>query len=197
MLIVVSTPDFFEGESQALNQLFKAGLEYFHLRKPNAKLEDYENLLKQIPSAFHQRVHVHEHFQLAEKYAIGGVHLNRRNPQYEGNNTKITISRSCHTLQELKNISHFDYVFLSPIFNSISKQGYQQAFSMEDLRKSAENQLINSKVIALGGITPDNLHIPMSCAFGGVAVLGYIWQNKRFIENFIHINTVYQTFIRK
>ena len=85
-------------------------------------------------------------------------------------NSKITISRSCHTLQELKNISHFDYVFLSPIFDSISKQGYRAAFSMETLEQA--RGIIDEKVFALGGVTLDKITILEQLHFGGIAVYG-------------------------
>ncbi len=188
---------FFSGESEVLNRLFEVGLSFFHLRKPQAKIDDYDRLLSQIDKNFHPRIHVHEHFELADKYALGGVHFNSRSSNYEGVNQQITFSRSCHTLQELTDISAFDYVFLSPIFDSISKRGYKQGFLPSELQAAKDKHLINKKVIALGGISPANLHIPLNYSFGGIAVLGYIWQNNQFEENFIHINTIYQKYTKK
>ena len=68
----------------------------------------------------------------------------------------------------------YEYVFLSPIFNSISKQNYNTKFTLHELHQASDIGLIDSKVIALGGITPDNIATTMQLGFGGAAVLGYI-----------------------
>lgn len=46
-----------------------------------------------------------------------------------------------------------DYLFLSPIFDSISKRGYLSQFSFESLQNAAKEGLIDGKVFALGGVT--------------------------------------------
>ena len=85
---------------------------------------------------------------------------------------------SCHTLEEVHlNKLQSDYVFLSPIFDSISKQGYKAAFTEYILRCAHRDGIIDDKVVALGGITPANARKAMTLGFGGVAVLGDIWQS--------------------
>ena len=42
----------------------------------------------------------------------------------------------------LETRDRFDYVFLSPIYNSISKEGYKSNFNLKDLKESS---LINEK----------------------------------------------------
>ena len=39
-LFVISPPDFFYAEQELLIELFEAGLEGFHLRKPSVKKEE-------------------------------------------------------------------------------------------------------------------------------------------------------------
>ena len=41
-LIVITTPQFFEGEAAAVTSLFQNGLEILHLRKPGASAEEME-----------------------------------------------------------------------------------------------------------------------------------------------------------
>ena len=41
---------------------------------------------------------------------------------------------------------------------------------------AAKEHIIDEKVIALGGITPDNISKIKEYGFGGVAVLGFIWE---------------------
>ena len=68
------------------------------------------------------------------------------------------------------------YVFLSPIFNSISKQGYASAFTPKALFEAKQKGIINEKVVALGGITAANINKIKSYGFGGVALLGDVWR---------------------
>ena len=67
-----------------------------------------------------------------------------------------------------------DYVFLSPIFDSISKQGYKGVFS-ENVLRNAEG-IIDAKVIALGGVTFSAIPWLQSLNFGGAAFLGDVWE---------------------
>ena len=48
-LIVITTPQFFEGEAEAVTSLFQNGLEMLHLRKPGASAEEMGNFLQQLP----------------------------------------------------------------------------------------------------------------------------------------------------
>ncbi|MDD6809054.1 MAG: thiamine phosphate synthase, partial [Bacteroidales bacterium] len=48
--------------------------------------------------------------------------------------TAAMLSVSCHSLEELSaHKAKFDYLFLSPIFDSISKKGYSGRFTREQL----------------------------------------------------------------
>lgn len=44
------------------------------------------------------------------------------------------------------------------------------------MRKAGESGLIDGKVVALGGVTPDKLSELRAWGFGGAAVLGALWQ---------------------
>ena len=66
-------------------------------------------------------------------------------------------------------------MFLSPIFQSISKEGYGSGFSLDGLRNA--KGIIDDKVIALGGICPRTITKLKDIPFGGVAVLGALWGN--------------------
>lgn len=177
-IIVITRPDFFEEEAGEILQLFENGLEILHLRKPKSSLDELERLLQKIPRRYYSRIVLHEYFGLAQKYALRGIHLNRRSPEvpeeYAG-----TVSRSCHSLDEIiRYKSGCNYLFLSPIYDSISKEGYGAAFSGAVLQKACETGLIDKKVYALGGITRKNLSEVCNLGFGGAALLGDIWQRK-------------------
>lgn len=191
--IIITSPEFLSGEATFISKLFSQGLDLLHLRKPEASLEAYKQLLLQIPEQWHNRIVLHEHFELAEEYKLHGIHLNRRCSvvpnAYHG-----SISCSCHTIEEvITQKDSKDYVFLSPIFDSISKVGYHAAFSPTSLKQAAIESVIDEKVIALGGITANNIPLVKEWHFGGVALLGDIWKrmsDPQVDEYLKHIRTL-------
>ncbi len=173
--IVITLPQFIKNEAEYIEQLFENGIDLLHLRKPNSCVEDCERLIKEIHPKWHSKIVVHDHFELSDKYHLYGIHLNQRNNQIPSGFTG-SISRSCHNIEEVKeNKVHYNYVFLSPIFDSISKQGYQHAFTNEALNNAAQKGIIDQKVIALGGITYEKIPQLKDWNFGGAAFLGDIW----------------------
>ena len=191
--ITITSPEFLSGEAIFIDKLFSQGLDLLHLRKPEASLEAYNQLLIQIPEQWHSRIVLHEHFKLAEEYKLHGIHLNRRCSQVP-DSFRGSISCSCHTLGEVKKQKDSkDYVFLSPIFDSISKVGYHAAFSPTSLKQAAIENIIDEKVIALGGITANNISLVKEWHFGGVAFLGDIWKrmsDPQVDEYLNHIRTL-------
>ena len=61
-------------------------------------------------------------------------------------------------------------MFLSPVFDSISKQGYASHFSEEQLRGH-----VDARVMALGGVTAGKIPWLADVGFGGCAFLGYLF----------------------
>lgn len=174
-LILITPPTYFVEEDKIITALFEEGLDYLHLRKPNTAPMFAERLLSLIPEQFHKRIVVHGHFYLKDEYRLKGIHLNHRNPNLP-DNYKGHVSRSCHSLEEVKEYKRdCDYVFLSPVFDSISKLDYHTNLTPEDIRKAHKAGVIDKKVIALGGIDEDNIRQVKDYGFGGAAILGALW----------------------
>lgn len=176
MTIVITLPTFFDGEAGQIAQLLHGSVDLIHIRKPQATAEEVERFIREIPKEFHQRLVLHDHHSLAEKYHLHGVHLNSRNPlPPEG--WHGSVSRSCHTVKEVKEWKEkCDYVSLSPIFDSISKQDYHAAFSAKQLAQAKEESVIDEKVLALGGVTFNRLDEVQRMGFGGGMILGDAWR---------------------
>lgn len=176
-LVVITRPDFFEGETDIVNELFRSGMERLHLRKPKASEDELSVWLQHIDHQYYGRIVLHDCFPLAEIFALGGVHLNSRNPKAPQGILGMTVSRSCHSIREvIQHKSECDYLFLSPIYDSISKEGYGAAFSCIELKRAAEEGIIDSQVFALGGVSLEHIPEIRSLGFGGAAVLGALWQ---------------------
>ena len=177
-LIVITSETFFEREAAAINLLFENGLETLHLRKPFASQPETEVFIEQIRKDYHPRIVLHDYYGLTERYDLKGIHLNRRNQEaFHGGERRFSISRSCHSLEEILVARFCDYVFLSPIFDSVSKVGYKQAFTPQQLEEAKVRNMITERVIALGGITAKNIPIAQQYGFGGIAVLGALWSD--------------------
>ena len=174
-IIVITRPYFFEGEDKYITYLLEQGIYRLHIRKPHASEKEVQALLEKIPQKYYAQVVLHEHPQLVEKYQLQGFHLNSRCPHLP-DGYKGGVSRSCHSLEEVVLYKdQCDYVFLSPIFDSISKEGYGSTFSEETLQEAYKQGIIDSKVIALGGIKPEHASYLEANGFGGMAYLGYVW----------------------
>lgn len=171
-LIAITREDFFDGEAGQLQQLLGKGFWRVHLRKPGASRDAVEDFISQIPQHLRPRISVHDHFDLAVEMGLGGIHLNGRNHTAPDGWHGI-VSRSCHSIEEIIRFSPTtDYMFLSPVFDSISKQGYQSAFDLADLAGSGS---LSEKVFALGGVTPRRIPLLEATGFGGAAMLGAAW----------------------
>ena len=195
-LILLSSENDATGEIETITRLFNAGLKTFHVRKPHWGIEQTQLFLETIPKGFHNKIVLHSHIRLANKFQLKGIHLNETNKELiqELRNYKI-ISASFHSLQDLKeNTFPYQYVFLSPIFDSISKAGYNAKFDLKLLAEELE--LIKRenpslpKIIALGGIDAGNIMKTTELGFSGAALLGAVWQSENPVEMFLNIQSI-------
>ena len=168
-LIAITPEQTLPDEAERIQMLVGAGFDYVHVRKPQMTEEEVHNYLQSLPASLLPRLKMHYFPNLAQQFQLGGLHLNSRCPAtpdgYQGR-----LSRSCHTIAETQCCAGMEYVFLSPIFDSISKVGYSANFSEADLRKS-----VDRKIVALGGVTADRIPWLNDVGFGGCAFLGYLF----------------------
>ncbi len=199
-LIAITKPDFYDGELAFIKRLLESGFDLVHLRKPCTDvaccvnnndvacrvnnndeaccvhIEKIRNLLKELSPEERSKIIVHDYPELYYEFSLKGIHINKnvvKYPEaYQGFRT-----RSCHSLQEVKLYKDdFDYVFLSPIFDSISKEGYKSNFTKEDLELASREGVIDEKVIALGGVTFDKIPFLKDLNFGGAAMMGELYK---------------------
>lgn len=175
-----------------------AGMRRFHLRKPDAKRISIKVLLDQIDPSFLPGVVLHQHHDLLSDYGLTCLHypgtlLSHTDPSLIAaqHQSGITLSTSIHDLQEihdlkaLLSLSVFNYVFYSPVFNSISKPGYLGNIT-SDFRLTKNSA--GPAVIALGGINHHHIQQLFAMNFDGAAVLGAVWNEPGDpLNNFIRI----------
>lgn len=176
-LIAITPPGFRENEQARAEQLLCSGFWRIHLRKPDATADELRHWLDALPAVWHPHIVLHDHYELMYEYAVGGIHLNRRHPEPPCRlRAGVTLSCSCHSLSEVREKTpRMDYVFLSPVYDSISKQGYRSAFTRQQLEEARNQGVLGKAVFALGGVTPARLGEIEQLGFGGAAMLGAAW----------------------
>jgi thiamine-phosphate pyrophosphorylase len=188
-LVVISNPENFANEADQVQQLFNAGLETFHLRKPNSTLAEFEKTLTQLSPAGYKRIVIHQHYKLVEKYNLKGIHLTawfmKNTSESElkqlisiAGKRRLMISGSFHSIEALEATSlKLHYAFLSPLFNSISKKDYPSGININDASIYLKKKR-SFEVVALGGIDESNIQQVKEAGFDGAALLGCLWNDR-------------------
>ncbi|MDO4695299.1 thiamine phosphate synthase [Porphyromonas sp.] len=184
MLVVITPPKASIYEAKVANALFDYGLQRLHLRLPDGKREEYIRFLESVHPPYHHRIVICDHYDLLDQFNLAGIYIPASKKTYripEGLLSPLHIvSTGIHSLEDLKTLSFTpDYVLLSPVFDSISKAGYQSNPKLSELRE--EIKRVPFPILALGGISSENAFECYRRGFDGVAILGNIW-DKRGLE---------------
>lgn len=199
MIVLISPEKNLPHELELLAQLFSAGLEYYHLRKPHFEEDAYRAYLEQIAPQFVDRVMLHNHHHLANVFSVKGIHLEEARWrekksglanfvatfQQKGNQ----VSSSYHEPEDLEQQSVvFDYYMLSPVFGAISKPGYEgRGFNVTKSSK---------KIVGMGGINAQTTPLALSLGFAGVGTLGGIWNAENPVKAFMAIQNAFTKYLK-
>ena len=182
--LVVITPEMdFPKETRWLNKLFAEGLGTLHLRKPGRSSQELLQYLNELDEQYHDRIMVHYKEEVWKDIGIKGIHyqysaLPKEKPGY-------AVSCGCHSWREFMEIEkRVDYAFISPFFDSISKEGYRASKDLLEVPP----ELNTDKAVALGGIQPSNICQILKLKLKGAAVLGTIWESDDPIKAFRKMN---------
>ena len=196
MIVLIAPENDIPNEIEILNQLFKEGLQYYHFRKPHKDYKEHCDYLNQIDQQYHNRIVVHYFHELINKYHLKGIHFQEQkridhidNPSEYFKNLNMfgkSISSSFHEPKDLEECYfEFDYHLLSPVFSSISKEGYQgRGFDVNHIPKL---------IVGMGGINKDTIDKTLKLGFKGVGVLGGVWNTENPVKSFIELKTTYDT----
>jgi thiamine-phosphate pyrophosphorylase len=189
-MIVITNPIPINNEISTIHSLFENGLELLHIRKPDFSEAEIKFFLSKIKLNYRQRLVLHSHHQMALEFGINRIHFTEKTrAETSEENLKdwkvkeFKLSTSIHQIMDFEKLPNvFDYAFFGPVFESISKQNY---ISNLDFKKELQQRKNNkTALVALGGITPDNIKTALEYGFDDVALLGNIWNNNNPIENF-------------
>lgn len=201
MIILISPEQDIDHEIEILHQLFKAGLQYFHFRKPQASLEAHKVYLDQVEVKYHKYIMTHNyHKELCAEYTLKGIHLEEAKWRAQGENLKhyiqqfkdkeFTVSSSYHEPEDLiAQSASFDYTILSPVFAAISKSDMQG--------RGFDVRAIDKLVVGMGGINADTTPEAIALGFKGVGALGGVWNSESPLEAFVTMSTVFERAMKK
>lgn len=188
-MIVITNPIPIVYEIDTIHSLFENGLELLHIRKPNFSEEEMKLFLSKIEMEFRSKLVLHQHHHLAEDFGISRIHFTEKDRiQWNKTSDKFqkpvrSISTSVHTMNDFNSLhTIFEYSFLSPVYQSISKPDYVGEINLLETLKQRTN--FNTNLIALGGITAENISQTLEKGFNDIALLGTIWNSSNPIKNF-------------
>lgn len=188
MVIVISNPTPVEQEHKIINALFDEGLSVFHLRKMDYSRKELNHLIIKINREHHSKIAFHQHHELAEHVGSKRLHYTeqeRKKHAHEIEGFKkgeFILSTSIHNVAAYASLPDiFDYCFLAPVFDSISKPELQSIIT-HDFKLPPRSA---TKIIALGGISSTGIPDVKKYGFDGIAALGTIWQEPdKAVTNF-------------
>ncbi len=196
MQLIIITPEVnIPNETDIINQLFANGLQRLHIRKPDFSADEYRGYIKAIDQKYHSKLVLCGAFELWSEFKLGGVHLNtemRNNEQVWDTIEDIPVkvmSTSFHSWEEIaENGFPYKYVFIGPVFDSISKEGYTASIELAGAKETKEKFSAEGKrcpaLIALSGVGVTDLRYLHKNGFDGAAMLGAIWQSPNPVITF-------------
>ncbi len=196
MLVVISDHQLYLREAVEINRLFQSGMELYHVRHHNISEVDLRSLIEEVESKYLPRIVANHNHTIARDLGITRFHFTEEDrkiwekKKWKNRSENEIYSTSVHSLEDFNKLpDFFEYAFLSPVFDSISKPGYK-AVKFDLSQRDATKR---TKLIGLGGIHSANVHQALEMGYDGVAVLGSIWESEEPVKAFQKINLLVQS----
>lgn len=197
MLAIITSPERIHEESRILRELLQAGAGSVLLRKPGWSMQEYAALINTIDPACYPAIRISQYPELCMQYGLGGVHFGEAAratltplQMEQFNQQHWHTSTSIHTPAMIPVLGNtWRTLLLGPVFNSISKPGYNSRIKATTLLDKTGS---TASIIALGGVDHTNIHLLRQMHFDGAALLGAIWQQPaRAITNYNRIQEIW------
>lgn len=186
MIMIISPEQCVQKEPFWINSFFQADLDFFHVRKYTFSDDEMKTYLNGIDVVFRHQIVLHSHYHLANDFGIERLHFR------EGDRLKkmflpykeFIFSTSVHSIEDFNHLNEvWQYAFLSPVFQSISKSGYGENKTVLNDLKRRNNPDV--QLIGLGGIDHNNCKQVIEYGADGIALLGSIWQSNHPLNAFL------------
>ncbi|MBI2027257.1 MAG: thiamine phosphate synthase [Deltaproteobacteria bacterium] len=161
-----------------LKKLLSLGVKTAQLRIKDLKGIDLEEEIKtavQISKEYECRLFINDYWNLAIKYNAYGVHLGQEDLDAADiqaiNKSSLRLGISSHSFYEVARARSINpsYIAYGPIYPTTCKS---MKFGPQGVEKLGEiRQLIQSPLVAIGGLNLDRLPQVMACGVDGYAVI--------------------------
>jgi thiamine-phosphate pyrophosphorylase len=162
--------------------VFAGGCRWFSLREKDLPPGERRALLGELVALgrrFGALVTAHEDIEAVAATGADGVHLpSGGNPAAaRARLPDALIGASAHSADEAAALlrAGADYLTVSPVFVTASKPGYGPALGLDGLARIIARA--PGAVVALGGVTPENVASCLSTGVRGVAVMGEVMRS--------------------
>lgn len=156
------------------------------------KLEWITNEIKKYKDENNLRTNIilHSNFELAEKLKVDGVHIPYNLYKSYDDEMKNKLKKwkrqgkvgfSVHSIEEIREIEFIaEYVLLSPVFKPSCKEVYGKGIEwIRDI-----NHQTKVEIVALGGITTDNVQSVYSAGINSVGVMSALMNESVKVHQF-------------
>ncbi len=182
-MIIITSPTFIENEIKIIHSLFAEGLSLLHIRKPHFSEIEMKAFVSEIGLEFREQLVLHSHHVLASAFGISRLHFSEKERINRCFSDEKITTTSTHSIEDFNFLEDkFEYAFLSPIYPSVSKPGYFSKINHLEAIKKRKN--FSTKLIALGGISSENIQQTLQNGFNDVALLGTIWNSTNPLTKF-------------
>jgi thiamine-phosphate pyrophosphorylase len=183
-IVIFTPPDFYPNEAEWLIRLLGLPIYRLHIRKPGWSRKQVAALLDTIPASLRTRIVLHRHYSLLQTYRIPCGYIRFRQILTCQSQRLIDLLREkqilwCTGIHRKEDLAFLRtapaYLFVSPIFPSLSKKDYAKSWIGGELQAILRES--PCPVFALGGVCPETLPKAAEMGFAGAALLGWIWNN--------------------
>ncbi len=170
------------------HRLAIAGVDFFLLREPDLPSRDLARLAGEILTLFREisaptRLLLHARADIAIAVRAGGVHLPSTPDELTPNQIRElyrlsglpapTVSLSCHTLEDIHRARPLapDLILFGPVFEKRVRGQLVRPGTGLTLLAEASHFAAPTPVLALGGLTPENLPACLEAGAAGPAAI--------------------------
>lgn len=173
---------------RAIEAALEGGIRDLQLREKDLPASEQSALareLRRLTRRYGARLIVNDRLDIALLAGADGVHLPEQGlpaAEVKARFPDLWVGVSTHSLEGAQKAQQAgaDYITFSPVFDTPSKRAYGPPQGLDKLAEVT--RALSVPVIALGGITLENLPEVLRCGVHGVALIRGLWDSPNIKE---------------
>jgi len=176
-----------------LQKVCATGADWVQLRLKNSDAKtilETAKAAREITTHYHAKLIINDHYQIAKAVKADGVHLGKSDAcplharKYLGDN--FIIGGTANTLDDCNLLldKKVDYIGLGPYRFTKTKQNLSPVLGLKGYATLLKQLQTKTPIIAIGGITIEDVSAIINTGIYGIAVSGALTNNSTSIINF-------------